>query len=65
MRTKCKGRFCKFVFCTMLAAASIGGAPMRAEDVEEMMHAMNEPRVAHTLPDGAENGDDPITKLLG
>ena len=60
-----KGRFCRFVFCTILAAASIAGAPLRPEEVEELMHAMNQPKVAHTLPDDAEDGDDPIGKLLG
>jgi hypothetical protein len=60
-----RGRFYRFVFCTMLAAASIGGAPLRPEEVEELMHTMNHPKIAHTLPDDAENGDDPIGKLLG
>jgi hypothetical protein len=59
-----KNRFCKFVFCTMLAVASIGGAPLRPEEVDELMHAMNQPKIAHTLPDDAENGDDLIRKLL-
>jgi hypothetical protein len=60
-----KDRFCKFVFCTMLAVASIGGAPLRPEEVEELMHAMNQPKIARTLPDDAENGDELIRKLLG
>jgi hypothetical protein len=60
-----RNRFCKFVFRTMLAAASVGGAPLRPDEVEELMHTMNQPKIAHTLPDDAENGDDPIKKLLG
>lgn len=60
-----RGRFCKLVFCSVLAVASIGGAPMRAEEVEELMHSMNEQKVAHTVPDDAESGDDMIKKLLG
>jgi hypothetical protein len=59
-----KGRFCKFMFCGILAIASVGGARLRPEEVEELMHAMNQPKLAHTLPDDAENGDDPIKKLL-
>jgi hypothetical protein len=60
-----KGRFCKFVFCAMLGVASIGGAPLRPEEVEELMCIMNQPKIAHTLPDEAENGDDLVKKLLG
>jgi hypothetical protein len=58
-----KGRFCKFVFCAMLAMASICGARMRPEEVQELMHAMNQPKVAHTLRDDADNGDDLPGKL--
>jgi hypothetical protein len=60
-----KGRFCKFVFCAMLGGASIGGALLRPEEVEELMYIMNQPKIAHTLPDEAENGDDLVKKLLG
>jgi len=60
-----KGRLCKVMFCAILGAASISGAPMRAEEVEELMYAMNQPKIAHTLPDRADDGDDPIRKLLG
>jgi len=63
MKLKCQ--FCRVVFCTMLAAASIGGAPLRAEEVEELMYAMNQPKIAHTLPEETENGDGPIQKLPG
>jgi hypothetical protein len=61
---KLRGKFCKVIFCVMLAAASIGGASLRAEEVEELLHEMNQPKVAHTLPDDAETGDDPIGELL-
>ena len=59
-----KGRFCKLVFCSMLAVASFGGAPMRPEEIEELMYAMNQPKIAHTLPDDSESGDDKIKRLL-
>jgi hypothetical protein len=60
-----KARFCKLVFCAMLGVASIGGAPLRPEQVEELMYIMNQPKIAHTLPDEVENGDDLVKKLLG
>lgn len=53
-----KGRFCKLMFCVMLEAAAIGGAPVRPDEVEELMYAMNQPKVAHILPDDADTGDD-------
>jgi hypothetical protein len=60
LRTK----FRKLIFCAILAGASLGGAPLRAEEVEELMSAMNQPKVAHTLADDAENGDDLLRELL-
>jgi hypothetical protein len=61
---KFRGRFCEFVFCAILAVASIGGAPLRPEEVEELMHRMNQPKIAHMLPDAADRGDDLLKKLI-
>ena len=60
-----RGRFGKAMFCGILAVAAFGGAPMRPEEVEELMYAVNQPKIAHTLPEGAETGDDLLRKLLG
>jgi len=57
LRRLFKGRFCKLVFCAMLGAAAISGAPLRPDEVEGLMHAMNAPKLAHTLPDDADKGD--------
>ena len=46
------------LFCVLLAASSIQGVPMRADEVESLMAAMREPKVAHTLPDENQAGDD-------
>ncbi len=59
-----KSRFRKLVFCALLGLASIFGAPLRPEEVEELMKRMNQPKIAHTLPDDTENGDDPIKKAI-
>jgi hypothetical protein len=37
----------------------MGGAPLRQEEVAELMYAMNQPEIAYTLPDEADRGDDP------
>ena len=55
-----EGRFCKVVFCALLGLASISGAPLRPDEVEELMYSMNQPKIAHKLPDEAENGDELI-----
>lgn len=54
-----KNRCCRIVLCAILAAASFVGAPMRPDEVEELMRRMNRPKLAHTLPDESHKGDDP------
>jgi hypothetical protein len=49
----------------MLLVGAIGlalltGTPMRPEEIEELMHQMNQPKVEHSLPDESDRGDDPI-----
>ena len=51
--------------CLPLLAASFGGAPMRPEEIEELMHCMNQQKIAYTIPEESENGDDTIKELLG
>ncbi len=48
-----------------LLVGSLAGAPMLPEDIEELMQSMNQQKIAHTIPDESENGDDTIKKLLG
>jgi hypothetical protein len=48
-------------FCVVLAAASAAGMPMRANEVEELMRAMNQPKLAHTLRE-EDREDDPLTR---
>jgi hypothetical protein len=59
-----RNRICKALFCTILAFASVGGVPMRAEEIEELMRNISAPAIAHTLPEDDDSGDDPIKKLL-
>ena len=56
-------RLCRFVFCSVLAFASIGGAPMRPEEVEDLMRTMNQPKIAHSLRDETDDGEDLIKNL--
>lgn len=43
----------------VLEIGLLAGAPLRPEHVEELMHQMNQPKLAHTLPDQSDEGDDP------
>jgi len=58
-----RNRLAKATFLTVLGIASFG-APMRPEEIEELIASTNRAKIAHTLPDERENGDDLIRKLL-
>jgi hypothetical protein len=58
-----RNRLSKAAFLTVLGIASFG-APMRPEEIEELLAGMNQAKIAHTLPDETETGDDLIRKLL-
>lgn len=44
--------------CTMLEFAALAGMPMRPEEIEELMHTINQPKMAHTIPKQQESNDD-------
>ena len=58
-----KGKFCKLIFGAMLGLAVMGGAPLRPDEVEELLAAMNVPKVACTLADESDQGDDTFKNL--
>ena len=33
--------------------------PMRPDEIQELLHQINQPAVAHVLPNDADEGDDP------
>ena len=47
--------------CAMLEWGVLVGAPMRPEEIEELMHQINQPKVAHVLPGQSDQGDEPPT----
>ncbi len=51
-----KQRLCKTLFCLVLGLSSLAGAPMRPEEIQELMCQMNQPKVSHTLPDESDIG---------
>jgi hypothetical protein len=47
--------------CAVLESGVLIGAPMRPEEIEELMHQMNHSAVAHVLPFESDEGDDRFT----
>ena len=45
--------------CAALQFGVFSGVPMRPEQIQELMHQMNQPKLAHVLPADEGGGDDP------
>ena len=46
-----------------LLAGSLSGVPMRPEDMDQIMGALNQERIEYVIPDDSENGDDTIKEV--
>jgi hypothetical protein len=46
--------------CLPLMAGIVGGVPMKPEEIEELMHSLNQPKITVTIPGESENGDEPM-----
>jgi hypothetical protein len=51
MRRLFQGTFCRILFSALLGIASLTGANMRPDEIEKLMHDMNQPVIAHTVKD--------------
>jgi hypothetical protein len=51
-----KKRLRVVVVCAILQLGVMVGAPMRPDEIEELMHQMNQPKMAHVLPPEGEEG---------
>ena len=58
-----RSKLARAVFCLALGAAAFSGAPMRQEEIEELMAAMNRPKIAHQVPEDTETGDDLLRRI--
>jgi hypothetical protein len=56
-------RLGKACFCLALGIAAMGGANMRPDEIEELLHSMNQPKLAHTITK-LDDQVDPLRKLL-
>jgi hypothetical protein len=41
----------------MLEFGVLIGVPMRPDEIEEIIHTMNQPKVVHTIPDDSDSGN--------
>ena len=48
------------MLCVALEFGVLSGVPMRPEQIRELLHQLNQPKLAHMLP-GEEDSGDPIT----
>lgn len=44
--------------CSVLELGVLMGAPMRPDEIKELMHQMNQPTLAHVLPSEEEPGSE-------
>ena len=52
-----KRRLRTLACCSMLEIAALFGIPMPPEKIQEFMQALNEQKVAHTLPEEKDKGE--------
>ena len=62
-RVSMRGKLRTLLLCLPLLLGSIVGAPMRPEEVEELMHCMNQQKMSCTIRQEAENGGDATKRL--
>jgi hypothetical protein len=58
-----KTRLRSILLCVALEVGALSGVPMRPEEIRSLMNQINQPHLAHVLPNDEEGGDDPPTRL--
>ena len=58
-----KHRLRTLLLCLPLLFGALGGMPMRPEEIEELMHSMNQQKITHNISENSENGDEYLPKL--
>jgi hypothetical protein len=54
----------KLLLCGVLGFGSLAGVPMKPREIEELMWAMSQPKVAQTDPEEADK-PDPLKRIQG
>jgi hypothetical protein len=58
-----KHRLRTLFLCLPLLLGALSGMAMRPEEIEELMHSMNQQKIVVTIDNESENGDEPLPKL--
>jgi hypothetical protein len=58
-----KHRLRTWLLCVPLLFGALGGMPMRPEEIDELMHAMNQQKITYNIPENSENVDEYLPKL--
>jgi len=58
LSSRVRQRLRTILVCGVLEFGAVIGVPMRPEEIEALMHTMNQPTVVHTIPDEHDTGDD-------
>lgn len=45
------------ILCFVLELGALSGVPMRPNEIEDLMRTLNQPKVAHTIPDERKKGN--------
>ena len=55
-----KRRFRNMFLCFVLCVGAQMGLPMCAEEIEELMRTMNQPKIVRKFAEEEERGEDPL-----
>jgi len=58
-----KSRLRTLLLCLPLLLGAFAGMPMRPEEIEELMHSMNEQKISYVVQAEGKNGDPEMPKL--
>jgi hypothetical protein len=53
-----KKRLRVVLVCMALETGVLVGAPMRPEEIQSLLHQLNQPKLAHVVPSENDVGDD-------
>ena len=54
-----KQRLRTLLCCIVFEIGALSGVPMRPEQIQDLMHTLNAPKIAQTNPERNTDGDNP------
>jgi hypothetical protein len=58
-----RSRLRTLLLCIPLLLGAFSGMPMRPEEIDELMHSMNQQKITRTIPEGKGDGVPPLPEL--